>query len=173
MRLNVVGVGEAARLLGVENARPYRWTREGRMPPPVARLASTPVWQYGDIMLMVRRYTRKGKTPPKWNPKNTMPPPDFELVGVVEACEILGLSRPDPKPGKPDQRKHDKKKIARWRETGEFPEPLLEKRDSKKKWKPGLGLSRTPLWSRDQIEHFAAEQDIDITDWENEKGAER
>lgn len=47
-----VGTAEAARILNVERPRIGRWIEKGKMPMPVAKLASSPVWRREDIEAM-------------------------------------------------------------------------------------------------------------------------
>jgi hypothetical protein len=131
MNLNVVGVNEAAQILGIEVQRISRWRESGRMPPAVADLAATQVWRVADI----ERLARDGK----WEGD---PPEPLEVVGLSEAAELLKTS---------------KRAIARWRTAGAFPPPVLDKRPPGQKWEPGLGLAATPLWQRADVVRFGRE----------------
>lgn len=46
----LVGTAEAADILGVERPRIGRWLDKGKMPEPLTRLASGPVWDKRDIV---------------------------------------------------------------------------------------------------------------------------
>lgn len=45
----LVGTAEAADILGVERPRIAKWRRKGILPPPLAELASGPVWLASQI----------------------------------------------------------------------------------------------------------------------------
>jgi predicted site-specific integrase-resolvase len=50
--LDIVGTAEVATILGVERPRIGRWIKRGVMPPTVANLQATPVWDRRDIERM-------------------------------------------------------------------------------------------------------------------------
>ncbi len=64
--LDIVGTAEAADILDVERPRIGRWRNQGKMPPPVAELAATPVWHRKQIEALIegreagRRNMKKG-----------------------------------------------------------------------------------------------------------------
>lgn len=94
--LELVGASEAADLLDVEVQRISRLQKQGRMPRPVAHLASTPVWAKEDILSL--KEGRRGAVLP-------MP-----LLGTSEAAEALSVN---------------KSQIGRWLRTGDFPAPTV------------------------------------------------
>jgi predicted DNA-binding transcriptional regulator AlpA len=47
--LDVVGLVELADLLGAERATVRQWYHRGKLPPPDAVLAATPVWRLSTI----------------------------------------------------------------------------------------------------------------------------
>lgn len=98
--LPIMGAAEAAEALGVELTRVSRYRREGRMPPTVADLASTPVWDADTITTMRSTGGRWLADAPR--PRRRL------LYGTSEAAAKFDVS---------------KRAIARWREAGIFPEP--------------------------------------------------
>jgi predicted site-specific integrase-resolvase len=90
-----VGAAEAAELLDVELPRITRWRLGGRMPEPVALLASTPVWRRDDVLAMK-------------NGKQTSRSDEVELMGTSEAAKVLNVN---------------KSQISRWLRKGKFPPP--------------------------------------------------
>jgi hypothetical protein len=158
MKLDVVGAQEVAQMFDVEVTRVWRWgVKEGRLPPIIADLAATPVWHRPDLAKIARRYKMSGKTPPFFeafgdariapregqDSKLRIKPFEVELVGLAEVAAMLGLE-------------NDKKAIGRWRKSGAFPEPLLDKRRVGVQWRAKRGLAATPLWDKGDIERFAA-----------------
>lgn len=95
--MTLVGASEAAAILGVEVQRVARYRAQGRMPTPVAMLASTPVWRRSDVEAM-----RAGRTCP--------PPKPMRLVGTSEVAAMLLVHKPQ---------------VARWVRSGKLPPPLV------------------------------------------------
>lgn len=94
--LDLVGVAEAAEVLGKPTSRVKRWQASGKMPVPVAELRSGPVWFREDVVAL-----RDGAT--EFPPRALV-----RLLGLAEAAELLRV---------------DKSQIGRWRRAGVFPEP--------------------------------------------------
>lgn len=101
---DVVGAAEAAEALGVPVPSITRWRKAGRMPSPVAELASTWVWLREDVAEMRRR--RDAGEPAAWPVRDKLP-----IVGTSEAAGLLGKN---------------KSQIGRWRRAGVFPAPACE-----------------------------------------------
>lgn len=106
MPLELVGVAEAAELLGVPASRVKRWEAEGRagtrMPPTVAKPSTGSVWVKEDVEAL-----RDGAT--EFPDREQLP-----LVGVTDAAGLLGVG---------------KSEIGRWRRRNAgFPEPAYKLR---------------------------------------------
>lgn len=82
-RPDVVGTGEAAKILGVPVPVVNRKKNAGRMPPPAAVGAATMLWHRGDIAKMAR-------SAGEWKGGRERP---LDLVGTAEAAEIAGVNR--------------------------------------------------------------------------------
>jgi hypothetical protein len=123
---DVVGTNEAAQILGVEVSRIWRMRKGDKTPRTACDLAATPVWHRHSIEALARGERANGGK-------------RLALVGIAEAAEILETS---------------KRQIGRWRDSGKFPEPALDKRDPNTTWTPGDGLAATPLWWRKDITRF-------------------
>jgi hypothetical protein len=173
--LEVVGVQEAAQILNVEVPRISKWILEDRereearalgaagiaeiedakkrkrfeaalrrgerLPPMVARPKATPLWRVEDIEVLrdhgewKASLTRSGRRP------RCLP-----LLGLHEvSLELAALGGEKPL---------DKSQIGRWRRKGQFPVPVVEKREHNTPWSPGAGIGATPLWMREDIIAF-------------------
>lgn len=148
MKLDVVGVQEAAQMLGVEVPRISRWIKGGKMPPMVAGprkyagllaeppvfVEATAIWRRSDVEILAKRGV--------WKPEFTrekVAPGSVPIAGLKEVAALCGTST---------------QQIGRWRRAGQFPEPRLDKRPHDKPWKRGKGLGATPLWEIAQIEEW-------------------
>lgn len=58
--LNLLGVAEAAAMLGVDRSQIGRWRRAGRFPAPVLELAAGPLWWVEQIEEFERHRPRRG-----------------------------------------------------------------------------------------------------------------
>jgi hypothetical protein len=68
---DVVGVAEAAKMLGVSKQRLIQLTDRPDFPTPMVRLAAGPVWLRSSIRAFARRWPRKPGRPAKRQPKRT------------------------------------------------------------------------------------------------------
>jgi hypothetical protein len=64
-RSALVGVGEAAVLLGISKQRLTTLSKREDFPAPLVRLKSGPVWREGDLSTFREGWQRKGGRPPK------------------------------------------------------------------------------------------------------------
>jgi hypothetical protein len=64
-RALLVGVGEAAAMLGISKQRVNVLSKRQDFPAPLARLGSGPVWRGGDLSTFAEGWQRKGGRPPK------------------------------------------------------------------------------------------------------------
>ena len=61
----LVGVGEAAAMLGISKQRVNVLSKRQDFPAPLVRLTSGPVWRGGDLSTFAEGWQRKGGRPPK------------------------------------------------------------------------------------------------------------
>lgn len=94
-KTDLVGVGEAAEILGIQTSTIPRYVKANRLPKPVAELAATKIWRRADIEAV-----RDGKNP--------RPSKLRDVVGTSESAVLLGTG---------------KSQVGRWMRAGVFPEP--------------------------------------------------
>lgn len=98
--LEVVGAREASAILNVELQRISRWRKTGKLPPPYADLALSPVWVRADIERLAEDGTLSSFA---------HPPDPPQLMGTAEVAAFLGV---------------DKSRVARWRNSDRVKFPL-------------------------------------------------
>lgn len=130
---DVVGAREAADILGVELQRISRWRKAGKLPPPYADLALSPVWVTVDIMRVRDEADRRGSVPDLDLSKWPAPPDPPPLLGTAEVAAFMAV---------------DKSRVARWRSNPKVDFP-----------RPSKTIAAGPLWSRPDIERFAHGRD--------------
>jgi predicted DNA-binding transcriptional regulator AlpA len=126
--VDVVGAAEARAILGVELQRISRWRKQGRLPPPYAMLASSPIWLTEDIEKF-----KANAGDPTFSVTYTTPPKPQTLLGTSEVAKLLGV---------------DKSQVGRWRTKPPrkglpFPEPVAQ-------------IKAGPIWAKEDIDQFEA-----------------
>lgn len=120
--LDLVGVAEAAEILGKPASRVKRWQASGKMPATIAEPRATPVWHRADVEAL-----RDGAT--AFPEREKLP-----LIGFAEVAEIENV---------------DRTTVRRWRRAGTFPPHIPSSEEGATPEDPTLRAG--PLWMRDVI----------------------